>query len=96
MRTAFYRYLYDPSVLNPHSSMPSYRFLFAARRVEGSAPAANALVLDPRDQPSPGYEVVPTSEGQALVAYLLSLKKDYDLPDERPGAVTIPKSEDAP
>jgi cytochrome c oxidase cbb3-type subunit 2 len=91
-----YRYLYDPSVLNPHSSMPSYRFLFTTRRVTGGAPAADALVFDERDRPAPGYEVLPTAEGQALVAYLLSLKKGYDLPDEHPGPVAMPKSEDSP
>jgi cytochrome c oxidase cbb3-type subunit 2 len=92
---SLYRYLYDPSVLNPHSSMPSYRFLFTTQQVSG-APSADALVLDPRDQPAPGYEVLPTSDCQALVAYLLSLKKGYDLPDEHPGPVEIPKSEESP
>jgi len=92
---AFYRYLYNPSVLNPHSSMPAYRFLFTTRRVAG-LPSANALVLEDRDQPAPGYEIVPTADCEALVAYLLSLKKGYDLPDERPGPVTMPKSEESP
>jgi cytochrome c oxidase cbb3-type subunit 2 len=92
---ALYRYLYDPSVLNPHSSMPAYGFLFTTRRIIG-APSADALVLADRDQPEPGYEVVPTADCQALVAYLLSLKKGYDLPDERPGPVVIPKTEESP
>ena len=92
---SLYRYLYDPSVLNPHSSMPSYPFLFTTRRIQGAA-AADALVLDPRDQPVPGYEVVPTAAGQALVSYLLSLKKGYDLPDEHPGPVIIAKPEESP
>jgi cytochrome c oxidase cbb3-type subunit 2 len=93
---AFYRYLYDPSVLNPHSSMPAYRFLFTTQRMAGSAPPADAVLLDDRDQPAPGYEVVPTADGQALVAYLLSLKKGYDLPDEHPGPVAMPQTEDSP
>ena len=92
---ALYRYLYDPSVLNPHSSMPAYRFLFDVRRVQG-APATDALVLDDRDTAAPGYEIVPTADGEALVAYLLSLKKGYDLPDEHPGPVAMPTSEESP
>jgi len=89
---ALYRYLYDPYVLNPHSCMPAYKFLFTTRRVDG-APSAQALVLEQPDRPGTGYEVVPTSDAQALVAYLLSLKKGYDLPDERPGPVVIKKAE---
>ena len=34
-----------------------------------------------RIAPPPGYEVVPTAEGKALVDYLLSLKKNYPLPE---------------
>jgi cytochrome c oxidase cbb3-type subunit II len=30
---------------------------------------------------NPGYEVVPTEDAKALVAYLLSLKRDYPLPE---------------
>ena len=90
-----YRYLYDPNVRNPHSSMPAYRFLFSTRRVQG-APSANALVLENRDNMTTGYEVVPTGDGEALVAYLLSLRKGYDLPDEHPGPVEIPQSEESP
>jgi cytochrome c oxidase cbb3-type subunit 2 len=92
---ALYRYLYDPSTLNPHSSMPAYRFLFTTQQVSG-APSADAIVLATRDQPAPGYEVLPTADAQALVAYLLSLKKGYDLPDEHPGPVEMPKSEESP
>ena len=93
---ALYRYLYDPSLLNPHSSMPAYRFLFRTQRVVGGAPAEDALVLPARDQPVSGYEVVPTADGAALVAYLLSLHKGYDLPDEHPGPVTMPATEASP
>jgi cytochrome c oxidase cbb3-type subunit 2 len=89
---ALYRYLYDPYVLNPHSSMPAYRFLFTTRKVSG-APSDQALVLETPDQPPVGYEIVPTADAQALVAYLLSLQKGYDLPDERPGPVVIKKAD---
>src|SRR5271163_429665 len=36
-----YRYLYDPYLLNPHSSMPAYRFLFITQRISG-APSEDA------------------------------------------------------
>jgi len=90
-----YRYLYDPSVEDPHNSMPAYHFLFTTRRI-GNGADDDALALTGADQPASGYEVVPTAEAKALVAYLLSLKKGYDLPDEVPGPVEMPKPENAP
>ena len=90
---SLYRYLYDPYVLDPHTSMPAYRFLFTTRKITGGAPSADAIVFaDPAVTP-PGTEIVPTPDAQALVAYLLSLKKGYDLPDERPGPVVFPEKE---
>jgi cytochrome c oxidase cbb3-type subunit 2 len=86
-----YRYLYAPASIIPRSSMPAYRFLFVKRRISG-IPSADALVLPSTDAPPAGYEIVPTSEAKALVAYLLSLKKDYHLPDEK-GPVPVAKPE---
>ena len=78
-----YLYLYDPrAVTGYHSSMPAYRFLFIKRRINGQ-PSEDALVLPQRDAPPAGFEIVPTSEARALVAYLLSLKNDYHLPEEK-------------
>jgi len=37
--------------------------------------------LLPPDSPPEGYEVVPTYEAEALVAYLLSLNRNYPLPE---------------
>jgi cytochrome c oxidase cbb3-type subunit II len=76
----YYRLLYDPQSINPGSTMPSYRWLFHERKVEGQ-PAANALRLEGAAQPKAGYEIVPTPEGESLVSYLLSLKRDYNLPE---------------
>jgi cytochrome c oxidase cbb3-type subunit II len=39
------------------------------------------LKLEGADAPRPGHEIVPTAEAEALVAYLLSLKRDYALPE---------------
>jgi len=88
---ALYRYLYDPYALNPHSSMPAYRFLFVERRVTGQ-PAQDALQLTGPVAPPAGYEIVPTPAAQSLVAYLLSLNKGYHLPDESGPVPVTPKS----
>ncbi len=84
-----YRYLYSPSTFGSHSSMPEYRFLFVTRKITG-APSMDALVLTGADAPPTGYEIVPTAEARSLVAYLLSLKKGYHLPDENGPVVTPP------
>jgi cytochrome c oxidase cbb3-type subunit 2 len=77
-----YCYLYDPRLPDYHTSMPAYRFLFIKRRIDGQ-PSQDALVLPRYDAPPAGFEIVPTPEARALVAYLLSLKNDYSLPEEK-------------
>ena len=79
---ALYRYLYDPAIAADHCSMPKYHYLFLTRKISGQ-PSADALVLPEADAPPAGFEIVPTSEAKVLVAYLLSLKNDYHLPDEK-------------
>jgi cytochrome c oxidase cbb3-type subunit II len=86
-----YAYLYDPYILNPHSSMPEYRFLFQTRKVMGQA-SPDAVALEGKDAPPAGYEVVPTAQGKALVAYLLSLKKNYHLKQDEAGIPYVPPS----
>ena len=88
-----YHWLYDSSNLAPRSSMPQYRFLFETRRIPGTGPSQDALVFSDDQGPAAGYEVVPTADGRALVAYLLSLNKGYHLPDEH-GPVAPPKKAD--
>jgi cytochrome c oxidase cbb3-type subunit 2 len=79
-----YSYLYDPYVLNPHSAMPAYRFLFVTKKISGQ-PSEDALVL-PKDAAAPdGYEIVPTAQARSLVAYLLSLNKGYHLKADEAG-----------
>ncbi len=72
------KHLYAPDLVVTNSTMPPYRFLFETRQINQS-PAADALVLDGDLTPAPGFEVVPTVEGRALVAYLMSLKSDVPL-----------------
>jgi cytochrome c oxidase cbb3-type subunit 2 len=88
-----YRYLYDPYILNPHSSMPAFKFLFVTRKVSGQ-PSEDALVLTDTDAPPAGYEVVPTAQARSLVAYLLSLKKGYHLAPDEAGIPYMPPTPD--
>jgi cytochrome c oxidase cbb3-type subunit 2 len=76
----YYKLLYNPQAIDPASTMPAYRWLFRERKIAGQA-ANNALRLEGAEKPKPGYEIVPTAEGESLVAYLLSLKRDYNLPE---------------
>lgn len=68
-------HLYNPQATMRGSVMPPYRFLFEQRKLNvGEKPSVDAL-------PSglgvaEGYEVVPTADARALVAYLLSLRSD--------------------
>jgi cytochrome c oxidase cbb3-type subunit II len=71
-------HLYDPQITSPRSIMPPYRFLFEKRPVAGQ-PSPQALALPPGYQVEAGYEVVPTSDAHALVAYLLNLRADQPL-----------------
>lgn len=73
----FYRYLYST---HPESAMPAYKWLFRTQKIAGQA-STDAVKLDGADAPPPGYEVVPTEDGKALVDYLLSLKRNYALPE---------------
>jgi cytochrome c oxidase cbb3-type subunit 2 len=93
--SALYRYLYDPAKVNGHSSMPAYRFLFVTQKISGM-PSENALTFDPGDElaPAAGYEIVPSAEAKSLVAYLLSLKKDYHLKPDEAGIPYVPPTPD--
>lgn len=84
-----YKHLYNPQKTVPGSIMPPYGFLFQKRKLDGE-PSADALEFDSSwtvedGAPEPGYEVVPTDRGKALVAYLRSLDHTYELPDSATG-----------
>jgi len=80
----FHRHLYEPTAVAPGSNMPSYRYLYENRKIAGHA-SANAVVgLTGPYAPKAGYEIVPSEDARLLVAYLLSLKRDYALPEAEP------------
>jgi cbb3-type cytochrome oxidase cytochrome c subunit len=81
-------HLYAPRLKVKDSVMPQYRFLFVQRKIE-RCPSPEALVLPSELAPPAGYEVLPKSEAQALVAYLLSLRADAPL---YVAPVTVPAS----
>ncbi len=74
-------HLWNPQTVSPGSTMPPYRFLYEKREVRNGQPSPEALQLPPDFRPEEGYEIVPTPRAEALVAYLLSLRVDYDLPE---------------
>jgi cytochrome c oxidase cbb3-type subunit 2 len=80
-----FNHLYNPLITSPGSIMPPYPFLFEVREIVGES-SPRALSLPPEYAPPEGFEVVPNARGEALVAYLLSLRTDYDLPEAPGGA----------
>ncbi|MDB6020976.1 MAG: cytochrome-c oxidase [Pedosphaera sp.] len=92
--------LYNPQALMSKSIMPPFRFLFEKRKLAlGAKPSVEALPQGLTG--TPGYEVVPTDEARALVAYLLSLHSDGVLFETPPfvaptNAVLVATSTNAP
>jgi cytochrome c oxidase cbb3-type subunit 2 len=80
---SFYNLLYAPGSVSEDSLMPCYGDLFLVHKIEGQR-SAEALNLPEGFAPKPGYEVVPTTDARNLVAYLLSLRHDYALPETGP------------
>ncbi len=75
--------LYDPQISAAGSNMPPYQFLYRKQLIGVDGASDNALALPANLEPEPGYEIVPTKRAEALVAYLLSLKLNYDLPEAK-------------
>jgi cytochrome c oxidase cbb3-type subunit 2 len=73
-------HLYHPAAVCEGSVMPCFSHLFLTRKIQGQR-ADDALNLTGDDAPKEGYEVVPTAEAKNLVAYLVSLRHDYPLPE---------------
>ncbi len=76
-----HKHLYEPRTVTDWSIMPSFRYLYKLQKIEGQ-PSADALKgLSGPHAPPPGYEVIPSDDAKVLVAYLLSLKRNYPLPE---------------
>jgi cytochrome c oxidase cbb3-type subunit 2 len=75
-------HLYAPRSINFDSNMPSYRFLYQARRIS-DARSSDALQLTGSDAPPEGWEIVPTYDAKCLVAYMMALNQSHPLKDVR-------------
>lgn len=80
-------HFYNPQITSKGTNMPAFPFLFEVREIVGEA-SDRGLDLPEEFAVAEGYEVVPTRKAEALVAYMKSLKTDYDLEE-------APKSNEA-
>jgi len=71
-----HKHLYSPQAVSPGSNMPPFAFLYEKRKIVGQR-SKDALNINNME---PGYELVPTDDAKALVAYLKSLDRTYDVP----------------
>ncbi len=77
-----YLHLYDPRITSPGSIMPPHRFLFDLRRSADGLPA-EAVRLPEAFSPGGPAWIVPNDRARRLVAYLLSLDHNYEVPEAR-------------
>ncbi len=62
--------------------MPPYPFLFEIQKIsEMRGPSVEAIDLPDTYHPGEGYELVPTQRAKDLVAYLMNLNQEYELPE---------------
>lgn len=73
-----YLHFYNPQITSPGSNMPPFSFLFDKRKIVGQ-PSDRALDLPEGFQVEEGFEVVPTRDADALVAYMLGLSQAYEI-----------------
>ncbi len=74
-----FQHLYEPRSVSPGSNMAPFRFLFEKKPITG-APEADALVFNGSKIVDGKFQIVPTADGRALVAYLLSLRRAVSPP----------------
>ncbi|KAF0093005.1 MAG: cytochrome c oxidase cbb3-type subunit II [Puniceicoccaceae bacterium 5H] len=79
-----FQHLYNPKITSPYSIMPPYGFLFEKQKISDvTGPSDDAITLPGDWALDEGYELVPTQRARDLVAYLLSLRQDYELPEAK-------------
>ena len=71
-----HKHLFNPQAMVEWSLMPPHRFLYKVQPVRNGRPHPDGFTMDGIPE---GHEIVPTQEAKALVAYLLSLKRNYPL-----------------
>jgi cbb3-type cytochrome oxidase cytochrome c subunit len=78
-------HLYSPRSINLDSNMPSYRFLYRARRIT-DARSTDSLKLTGSDAPPEGWEIIPTFDARCLIAYLMARNQSHPLKEVRSAA----------
>ena len=77
-----HQHLYNPQITSPGSTMPPFAFLYEVQPIsETRGPSPDAVEIPEQYHPGEGLEVVPSQRAKALVAYLMNLKQDYELPE---------------
>lgn len=89
-RNIIHQLLYAPKSINEWSNMPAMAHLYEERMAQGQ-PSKKALNLKGKFAAKEGYEVVPTAQAEALVDYLISLKKEYPVPGRAASVATSSK-----
>jgi cbb3-type cytochrome oxidase cytochrome c subunit len=88
-------HLYSPRSINLDSNMPSYRFLYRARRISAGR-SSDALQLTGSDAPPQGWEIIPTFDARCLVSYLMALDQSHPLKGIRSAAAPAASPSPAP
>jgi len=77
-----HQHLYNPQITSPGSTMPPFPFLYEVRKIsEFSGPSPDAIELPEAFALPEGYELIPTRRAKDLVAYLMALSQEYELPE---------------
>ena len=91
-----HRHLYNPRSISEDSNMPAFRFLYEKRRITGLAsPDAINFVGDAEEQPSEGWEIVPSYDAKCLVAYLMSRDQVHALKEAKSPTIAAAPGKEA-
>ena len=74
-------HLYQPRAYMPWSIMPAFPYLYEVKDA-ASVPAGTTAYEVPGGRLPKGKVIVPTADAEALVAYLVSLKRTYPVPTD--------------
>jgi len=76
-----HQHLFMPESINDWSIMPPFAFLYKVQEIGSRGPSSEAIeALSSWNIPE-GHEVIPTQRANDLVAYLMSLNQNYELPE---------------
>lgn len=91
-----HRHLYSPRSISEDSNMPAYRFLYEKRRISGAvSPEAINFAGDTDENPTTGWEIVPSYDAQCLVAYLMSRDQSHELKEAKSPVIAAAPGKEA-